>query len=109
MPRAVARTDTGVAVLLCMAGAYHFTQPDQAWRSGAIEVACAVALLAAGWLLGRGVALLVHGAVALGITALGIRHLVMGGGWRSGTMEMVMALVLVVAAVIIFRDRPDGT
>lgn len=106
VPRAVAGTDTAVAVLFTMAGIYHFTQPYQAWRSGAIEVTCAAALLAAAWLLGRGLAVAVHVAVALGITALGIRHLLMGGGWRSGTMELVMAAVLLGAAVLILRHRP---
>lgn len=107
VPRSVACTDTVVAVLFCAAGAYHFTQPDQAWRSGAIEVTCAAAVLAAAWVLGRGMAMAVHIVVALGITALGVRHLVMGGGWKSGTMELVMAAVLLVAAVLIFRSRRE--
>ena len=107
VPRTVACIDTAVAVLFTMAGAYHFTQPNRAWRSGAIEVTCAAALLVAASVLGRRLAMVVHAAVALGITALGIRHLVMGGGWKSGAMELVMAVVLVGAAVVIFRHRPE--
>lgn len=107
VPRAVACIDTAVAGLFTAAGIYHFTQPDRAWRSGAIEVTCAAALLVAAWLLGRRPAMAVQVLVAAGITALGIRHLVMGGGWKSGSMELVMAVVLVGAAVLIFRHRPE--
>ena len=107
LPRAVACIDTAAAVLFTMAGIYHFTQPNQAWRSGAIEVTCAAALMVAARVLGPGLAAAVHVAVALGITALGIRHLVMGGGWRSGAMELVMAAVLLGAVVLILRHRPE--
>ncbi len=106
-PRAVIWTDMVVAALFCAAGAYHFTQPDQAWRSGAIEVTCAMALLVAAYLLGRWMAVLVHVDVALGITSLGIRHLVLGGGWKSGTMELVMAVVLLGVAAVLCRRRPE--
>ena len=105
--RAVMLIDTLVAAAFCTAGIYHFTQPNQAWRSGAIEVTCAVALVVAGYLLGRRKAVLVHVAVAAGITALGIRHVVLGGGWKSGTVEMALAVVLLGVAVVIYRRRPE--
>ncbi len=107
VPPVVACIDTVAAALLTMAGTYHFTQPDQAWRSGAIEVTCAAALMVAAFVLGRGLAVAVHVAVTLGITALGIRHLVMGGGWKSGAMELVMAAALLGATVLILRHRRE--
>ena len=99
--------DTAIAVIFCGTGIYHFTQPNRAWRSGAIEVACALALLVAAYLLDRTMAIWVHVAVALGIGALGIRHLVLGGGWRSGTMELVMAVVILGVAAVAFRHKPE--
>jgi hypothetical protein len=71
IPRVAILTDTAIAVILCSAGIYHFTQPNQAWRSGTIEVACASALMAAACLLGRTKAMLIQVAVALGIGAPG--------------------------------------
>jgi hypothetical protein len=106
LPRAATRIDTAIAVLFCGTGIYHFTQPNQAWRSGAIEVACALALLVAAHLLSRTMSILLHVAVALGIGALGIRHLVLGGGWRSGTMELLMAVVILGVAAFVFRHKP---
>ena len=75
IPRVAILTDTAIAVILCSAGIYHFTQPNQAWRSGTIEVACASALMAAACLLGRTKAMLIQVAVALGIGAPGKRRL----------------------------------
>ncbi len=106
LPRAAVRADALIALLFTAAGIYHFTQPNRAWRSGAIEVACAAALMIAACLLGRRLAALVHVGVAVGITALGIRHLVMGSGWRSGSMELAMAVVLLGVAVVIIRHQP---
>jgi hypothetical protein len=90
--------DTAIAVILCGTGIYHFTQPNQAWRSGTIEEVCASALMAAACLLGRTKAMLIQVAVAMGIGALGIRHLIIGGGWRSGITELFLAVVLVAVA-----------
>ncbi len=98
--------DTAIAVIFCGTGIYHFTQPNRAWRSGAIEVACALALLVAAYMLDRTLAILIHVVVALGIGALGIRHLVLGGGWRSGTMELLMAVVILAVAAVAFRHKP---
>ncbi len=106
LPRVVTRIDLAIAALFCLAGAYHFTQPNQAWRSGVIETTCAAALVVAACWLGWRLASLVHVAVGLGVAALGIRHLVIGSGWRSGTMELVMAAVLLGLVVVIFRHRP---
>jgi hypothetical protein len=43
--------------------------------------------------------------VAVGISALGVRHLIYGGGWGSGITELLFAVLLVTAASMIHRDR----
>ena len=105
IPRAAILIDTAVAVIFCGTGIYHFTQPNQAWRSGTIEVVCASALMAAACLLGRTKAMLTQVAVAMGIGALGIRHLIIGGGWRSGITELFLAVVLVAVTGMTCRHK----
>ena len=105
IPRVAALIDTAIAVIFCGTGIYHFTQPNQAWRSGTIEVVCASALMAAACLLGRTKAMLIQVAVALGIGALGIRHLIIGGGWRSGITELFLAIALVAVTGITCRHK----
>ena len=105
IPRVAILIDTAIAVIFCGTGIYHFTQPNQAWRSGTIEVVCASALMAAACLLGRTKVMLIQVAVALGIGALGIRHLVIGGGWRSGITELFLAAVLVAVAGMTCRHK----
>jgi hypothetical protein len=103
IPRVAILIDTAIAVIFCGTGIFHFTQPNQAWRSGTIEVVCASALMAAAWLLGRTKAMLIQVAVALGIGALAIRHLTIGGGWRSGVTELLLAVLLVAVTGITYR------
>ena len=105
IPRVAILIDTAIAVIFCGTGIYHFTQPNQAWRSGTIEVVCASALMAAACLLGRTKAMLIQVAVALGIGALGIRHLIIGGGWRSGITELFLAVVLVAVTGMTCRHK----
>jgi hypothetical protein len=105
IPRVAILINTAIAVIFCSTGIYHFTQPNQAWRSGTIEVVCASALMAAACLLGRTKAMLIQVAVALGIGALGIRHLTIGGGWRSGITELFLAVVLVAATGMTCRHK----
>ena len=105
IPRVASLIDTAIAIILCGAGIYHFTQPNQAWRSGTIEVVCASAAMAAACLLGRTKAMLIQVAVALGIGALGIRHLIIGGGWRSGITELFLAVVLVAVTGMTCRHK----
>jgi hypothetical protein len=105
IPRVAIIIDTAIAVIFCGTGIYHFTQPNQAWRSGTIEVVCASALMAAACLLGRTKAMLIQVAVALGIGALGIRHLIIGGGWRSGITELFLAVVLVAVTGMTCRHK----
>ena len=97
--------DTAIAVIFSGTGIYHFTQPTQAWRSGTIEVVYASALMAAACLLGRTKAILIQVAVAVGIGALGIRHLIIGGGWRSGITELFLAVVLVAVTGMTCRHK----
>ncbi|MFO8010116.1 MAG: hypothetical protein R6U89_04805 [Dehalococcoidia bacterium] len=42
-------------------------------------------------------------AVAVPMLALGIRHSIHGGGWKTGVIELALAFLLIVAAVIIRR------
>jgi hypothetical protein len=97
--------DVVTAFVFCLLSAYHFTQPNAAWRSGAIELSCAIALFAAAlWLRGRvsaGLNLITAG----GICALAIRHLSHGEGYVSGSIELLAALFLSVAAVQFWSRR----
>jgi len=106
IPRVAIIIDTAIAIVFCGTGLYHFTQPNQAWRSGTIEVVCAASLIAAAYVVNRTMAMLIQTAVALGICALGIRHLMHWEGWRSGSIELLLAAVLVAVTVITYRHKP---
>jgi hypothetical protein len=103
--RVVILIDTAIAVVFCGTGLYHFTQPHQAWRSGTIEVVCAALLMTAAYLVDRTRAMVIQVAVLATICGLGIRHLVIGGGWRSGITELFLAIVLVVVTGITCRHK----
>ena len=95
--------DTTIAIVFCGIGSYHFTQPNQAWRSGTIEVVCAALLIIAAYLVDRTKAMVINLVVAMPICGIAIRHLIHGGGWRSGITELFLAIVLVVVAGIIHK------
>jgi hypothetical protein len=103
IPRVATLIDTAISIVLCGIGLYHFTQPNQAWRSGITEVLSAVLLLTAAYLVHRPKAMVINLVVAVPICSLGIRHLIHGGGWRSGITELFLAIVLVAVAGIIHK------
>ena len=105
IPRVATLIDTAIAILFCGTGLYHFTQPNQAWRSGTIEVACAALLITAAYIVDRTKAMVIQVGVLVGICALGIRHLVIGGGWRSGITELSLAVVLVTVTGMTCRHK----
>jgi hypothetical protein len=104
--RAVRFTNTAIAILLLGLSIYHFTQPNEAWRSGTIELVSAMLLLTAAYLVSHVKAMVINLVVAVGISALGVRHMIHGGGWVSGVTELFFfAVLLVAAASMIHRDR----
>jgi hypothetical protein len=105
VPRAARFINTAIAVVLLGLSAYHYTQPDQAWRSGTIELGSAALLIAAVYWLAGVRAMVVNLVIAVAMSVLGVRHLIHGGGWRSGTVELLFVVLLVAAAVIIYRSR----
>ena len=105
IPRVAILIDTAIAVIFCGTGLYHFTQPNQAWRSGTIEVVCAALLITAAYLVDRTKAMVIQVGVLVGICALGIRHLTIGGGWRSGITELFLAVLLVAVTGMTCRHR----
>lgn len=109
IPRVATLIDTATAVVFCGTGLYHFTQPHQAWRSGTIEVVCAALLVTAAYVLDRTKAMIIQVGVLVGICALGIRHLVIGGGWRSGVTELFLAIVLVAVTGMVHWQKPAKT
>ena len=106
IPRVATLIDTAIAILFCGTGLYHFTQPNQAWRSGTIEVVSAALLITAAYLVDRTKAMVIQVVVLVTICALGIRHLVLGGGWRSGVTELFLAIVLVAVTGTVYRHKP---
>jgi hypothetical protein len=104
-PKAVRYFNAGIAGVLYVLGIYHYTQPDAAWRSGTIEIVTASCLLAAVYLLPLKAAAVINIIFSLMLTVLGIRHAAIGGGWISGTIELIFAGVLVYGAVMINRKR----
>jgi hypothetical protein len=107
IPRAVRIINTAIAIVLCGIGLYHFTQPNQAWRSGVTELVAATLLLIAGYLISHVKAIIINLIVAIVILIAGIRHLIHGGGWRSGITELLFAVLLVMAATIIYIKIKD--
>jgi hypothetical protein len=101
--------NTGIAVVLTGLSIYHYTQPNQAWRSGTAEICSAAVLIAAAYLFPRMIAMAANILVAIVACGLGIRHLIHGGGWRSGTVELLFAVLLVVVAVMIYWSRREPT
>jgi hypothetical protein len=104
LPRAAKYIDTAIALVLLALSIYHFTQPNQAWRSGVTEIVFAAVLFTAAYLLPNLLAAAANIAGAIGTLSLGIRHLIHGGGWRSGTAELIFTVILITLAVIIYRD-----
>jgi hypothetical protein len=95
--------NTVVSIILIGIGSYHFTRPAQAWRSGTMEFLCAALLLTSAYRWSQKKAMVVNLVVGLGIGALGIRHLAIGGGWASGSTEVFFAILLVTVAMIVHR------
>ena len=105
MPGVVRGINTAIALVLGGLSIYHYTQPDQAWRSGTTELVSALALLTAAYLVSHKIAIVINLIVAIPVVSLGIRHLIHGGGWRSGVAELFFAVLLIAAAYIIYRDK----
>ena len=105
IPRLAKLINTVIAVILFGLGIYHYTQPNEAWRSGTTEVIAAMMLLIAGYRISRVKATIVNLVVAVVISIAGIRHLIHGGGWKSGITELVFTILLIAAASLIFRNR----
>jgi hypothetical protein len=105
IPRVVRCINTTIAIVLCGISIYHFTQPNEAWRSGTTELISAFLLLTAAYLVSHVKAMVINLVVAVGISGLGVRHLIHGGGWESGITELFFAVLLVAAVSMIYRDR----
>lgn len=97
--------DTIVAIIVFGVGIYHFTQPNQAWRSGITEVIYATLLLIAAHLVNWPKAMLINLIAVVISLVLGFRHLIHGGGWKSGIMELFLAIILILVAYIIYKRR----
>jgi predicted small integral membrane protein len=107
VPGAAKTINTAIAAVLSGLSIYHYTQPNEAWRSGTMEIASAGLLLLAAYRLSRIKAMVVNLVIALAVTGLGIRHLIHGGGWMSGTAELFFAVLLLVVASMIYRNKKD--
>jgi hypothetical protein len=105
IPRAARIINSLIALVSSVLGVYHLTQPEGAWRSGLIEIACAIVLLIAAYVLTPLKAILTNLLIAAGFSALGVRHVIHGGGWRSGVTELAFAILLITAAGIIHNHR----
>jgi len=84
---------------------YHFTQPDQAWRSGCTELFGVALLLAAAYRVSPVKSAFIHLFATVFTISLGIYHLTHGGGWRSGLAELLFSVLLIVNALIILRAK----
>jgi hypothetical protein len=100
--------NTAMAVVLYALGIYHYTQPNAAWRSGTIETVTATCLLIAAYLVPSRVATAINVVFAIGITALGIRHMSHGGGYVSGSIELIFAVLLIWSAVLLYKQRKSN-
>ncbi len=105
VPRGAIVLDTAVSIVLAGIGIYHLTQPDQAWRSGTVEVLCSMLLLLAAYRLSCTKAIMTNLVIAVLLLSLGIRHVIHGGGWKTGVTELVFAVLLITAAVSIYRRK----
>ena len=97
--------NTAIALVLLGLSIYHFTQPNQAWRSGTTELVCAVSLLTAAYLVPHVIAMVINLVVAVPVVGLGVRHFISTAGWRSGIAELFLAVLLIVVAYIVYKDR----
>lgn len=105
VPRAAMLLDTAISVVLSGIGIYHLTQPGQAWRSGIVEVLCSMLLLMAAHRFSHTKAVITNLAVAVPLLSLSIRHLIHGGGWKTGVTELVFAVLLITVAVTIHKRK----
>jgi hypothetical protein len=105
VPKIPKYLNTGMAVVLITLGIYHYTQPNAAWRSGTIESIFAVSLLTAAYLVSPAVAVVINSCVAVVMVGLGIRHIAIGGGWVSGSIELLFAAILIASIVMIKKHK----
>ena len=105
IPQAAILIDTIISVVICGLGIYHMTRPDQAWRSGIIEVLCAMLLISAAYYFSQTKAMIINLIVAIPLIPLGIRHIIHGGGWKTGAIELIFVVLLITTAVIIHRSQ----
>jgi len=104
--RAAVVIDAAIAITLFGLSLYHFTH--EGWRSGVSELVSALSLLAAACLVRQPKAAVINLAVAVLVFGLSLYHFTHGGGWGSGTTELVFTIVLVTVAWLIWRARtPD--
>jgi uncharacterized membrane protein len=103
IPKITKSLNTIIAVVLIILGIYHFTQPNAAWRSGTLESVFAISLLTAAYLVSPTVAIVINSCAAVMMVALGMRHSAIGGGWLSGSIELLFAVILIVSTVIIYK------
>jgi hypothetical protein len=103
IPKNARNLNTVMAAVLILLGAYHYTQPNAAWRSGTIESITSVLLLAAAYAVSPKAAMAINAVLAAVMLALGIRHLAIGGGWLSGSVELVFTGLLIIGASLIFK------
>ena len=107
IPTELLLADVAIAAVLSILAIYHFTQPDQAWRSGSMELFCVALLLTAAYLVSPMKAAAIHLLVAVFAVTLGSYHLTHGGGWKSGIAELLFAAFFIAAAFIIFHDNKE--
>jgi hypothetical protein len=105
VPRAVRFINIAIAIVLFGTSVYHFTQPNEAWRSGTAELISAILLLTAAYHVSHVKGMVIDLVIAVVISGLGIRHLIHGGGWVSGITELLFAVLLVTAANMVYRNR----
>jgi|WetSurMetagenome_2_1015567.scaffolds.fasta_scaffold1653180_1 hypothetical protein len=108
VPKLPRYLNTGMALVLYGFSIYHFTQPNAAWRSGTIESITATCLLAAAYLVPVLVAIIINAFFAFWLIVLGIRHVSIGGGWVSGSTELLFAALLVTGAFMIHKQKKSG-
>jgi hypothetical protein len=105
IPKTARYINTAMAVVLIILGIYHYTQPNAAWRSGTTESLCAILLLTAAYLVSPLVAVVINSCAAVVMAGFGIRHAAIGGGWVSGSIELLFAAILVATSVMIHKKR----
>jgi hypothetical protein len=106
VPKIARYLNNVMAFVLIVLGIYHFTQPNAAWRSGTLESVTAISLLTAAYLVPPLAAIVINCCLAVIMTGLGIRHIAIGGGWVSGSIELLFAAAIVVSSIIIYKNKP---